>query len=121
MNDAELNRKYGHILNRLPAHQRQGAWNEIRRMVAEQETPQRKTLSESYQHEEQPSFLDPGLQPQDWRKLADRRYAWPQDVDPWQAVHEMSSFLAFRILDQEAGAMGRRVQDILPDGLNSNI
>ncbi len=112
MSDAELSRLRGTYPGAQPQRKTQSMSESIRR----------NELSEIYggsQDEQQPSFLDDGLQPGNWKKLADRRVPWPQDVNPLDALRQMSGFLAYRMLGDQAATMGRRVTDLV--GLDQEI
>jgi hypothetical protein len=81
--------------------------------------PQRQTQAPSalnegtgYQPEalyEEGEYLAGPLAPTHWKSLSNRRVPWPKDVDPSVALKELAPFMAYRLLDQEATAMGRDV------------
>jgi hypothetical protein len=54
-------------------------------------------------------YLKGTLAPTNWKALANRRVPWPKDIDPALALHELAPFLAYRLLDQEAVALGRDI------------
>ena len=58
---------------------------------------------------EEGEYLAGPLRPGNWRALADRRVPWPAGVDPNVALNELAPFLAYRLLENEANAMGREV------------
>jgi hypothetical protein len=62
---------------------------------------------------EEGEYLAGPLAPKTWKSLSNRRVPWPKDVDPSVALHELAPFLAYRLLDQEATAMGRDISSII--------
>jgi len=58
---------------------------------------------------EEGEYLAGTLKPTNWKALSNRRVPWPQGVDPSVALHELAPFLAYRLLETEANAMGRDV------------
>lgn len=87
------------------------------------EAPMRQTQAPSamteqggYAEEEiyaEGEYLAGPLAPKTWKSLSNRRVPWPKDVDPNVALHELAPFLAYRLLDQEATAMGRDISSII--------
>jgi hypothetical protein len=87
--------------------------------AADPTTPQRQTQAPSamtetqgYQPEqiyEEGEYLAGPLAPVHWKALANRRVPWPQGVDPAVALHELAPFMAYRMLETEANAMGRDI------------
>lgn len=81
--------------------------------------PQRQTLASSAMNEtggyaaeplyEEGEYLAGPLAPATWKSLANRRVPWPQNIDPRVALKELAPFMAFRLLENEANAMGRSV------------
>lgn len=87
------------------------------------EAPQRQTqapsaMTEAGGYTEEPiyeegEYLAGPLKPATWKSLANRRVPWPKDVDPSVALKELAPFMAYRLLDQEATAMGRNVDSFI--------
>jgi len=58
-------------------------------------------------------YLQGTLSPKNWAALANRRVPWPQDVDPELALHELAPFMAMSLIEREANAMGRSVDQLV--------
>lgn len=81
--------------------------------------PQRQTQAPSAMNEqggyaeeaiyEEGEYLAGPLAPATWKSLANRRVPWPAGIDPSVALHELAPFMAYRLLETEANAMGRDV------------
>lgn len=81
--------------------------------------PQRQTQAPSamseasdYQPEslyQEGDYLKKELHPKNWAALANPRVPWPKDVDPLQALKELSPFMAYRLNLEEAHARGRDI------------
>lgn len=90
---------------------------------ARTETPMRQTEAPSAMNEqggyaeeplyEEGEYLAGPLAPKTWKSLANRRVPWPKDVDPSVALKELAPFLAYRLIEQEANAMGRDVSSVI--------
>jgi hypothetical protein len=85
--------------------------------------PQRQTQAPSAMTEtstltpeslyEEGEYLAGTLKPTNWKALSNRRVPWPQGVDPSVALHELAPFMAFRLLETEANAMGRNIDTFI--------
>ncbi len=89
-------------------------------------TPQRQTQSlggpnsgnddQEYTSYQEGDYLQGPLHPKNWKKLADRRVPWPQDVNYDFALEELSQCLEFQIMEAQASARGRSLREMIASG-----
>lgn len=80
------------------------------------QAPSAMTETGGYAEEEiyeEGEYLAGPLAPRTWKSLANRKVPWPKDVDPSVALHELAPFMAYRLLENEASAMGRNVDSFI--------
>ena len=88
--------------------------------------PQRQTQSlgglnsgnddQEYTSYQEGDYLQGPLHPKNWKKLADRRVPWPQDVNYDSALGELAQCLEYQIMEAQATARGRSLREMIASG-----